>query len=95
MALVMGKVRSNAIRETSSVGFVSCREIFAFLCTDQRTNATNDDRIQTLLDVVVSKFLNKIFTEPVKSDADQDLVLVTDDCSKKQPWLKWSGTDSS
>lgn len=70
MALVMGKISSDAIRETSSVGFVSCREIFTFPNTDQRTNATNDDRIQMLLDVVVSKFLNKILTEPVKSDAD-------------------------
>lgn len=50
--------------------FVSCREIFTFPNTGQRTNATNDDRIQVLLEVVVSKFLNKIITEPVKSDAN-------------------------
>lgn len=71
------------------------QEIFTFPSTGQRTNATNDDRIQVLLDVVVSKFLNKIITEPVKSDADWDLLVVTDNCSKKQPWFKWSGTDTS
>lgn len=68
MVLVMDKVSSNAIRETSSVGFVSCREIFTFPNTDQRTNATNDDTIHVFLDVVVSKL--KILTESVKSDAD-------------------------
>lgn len=55
----------------------------------------NDDRIQILLDVVVSKFLNKIFTETVKSDADREFGLVIDEFIIKLPWLKWSGTDTS